>query len=441
MKTLKKIMMGVITIALVFVMTLGNASAVSAPSTITVKEADYTRDFVGISNFGMTMFTTTDGTVIYCMDIDKKPLASGMTATFSENGDAGLLYILQNGYPKKTYKNNRGMDAEITQMAIWWYLSESKLSSEFKNANDQYGIVTSTKKLVTEARNAKDTQATPSMKVSNDGTTLTLTSDKKYYESGYMSATLTGAKTYNVSVNGGTKGTTVVDASGNTKTSFNSGDKFKVRVPASEVSSKLNITVSYSATGSVQKAKIYKPADTSYQRVVGLYEDEINLSEKTTLSLTPVRSCEYTGGKYYGKEGNEVDEKQYNKECGHVCEYTDGKYYGRDGKVVGKKTYEKECSKSCEYTDGKYYGKDGKVVDKKIYEKECGTSHICEYTDDKYYGASGVEVDKSTFDKECGSEVVVPNTSSNVSPLAITLGIILMSAGAYTIIYRKKQLS
>ena len=225
MKSLRKIMMGVITVALVFVMTLGNASAVSAPSSITVKEADYTRDFVGISNFGMTMFTTTDGTVIYCMDIDKTPLASGQTATFSENGDAGLLYILQNGYPKKTYKNNRGMDAEITQMAIWWYLSESKLSSEFKNANDQYGIVASTKKLVTEARNAKDTQAVPSIKVSSERTTLSLTSDKKYYESGYMSATVTGTNTYNVTVNGGTKNTAIVSANGSSKANFNSGEK------------------------------------------------------------------------------------------------------------------------------------------------------------------------------------------------------------------------
>ncbi|MBQ9011339.1 MAG: Cys-Gln thioester bond-forming surface protein [Bacilli bacterium] len=503
MKTLKKIAAGVISLALVIAITLGVASAATAPSSITVKRAEVLNDIITNHEHGFTIFTTSEGQYIYCMDVDKKALVSGQVATAAGNGDAGLLYILQNGYPYKTITGNDNIDKYVTQAAVWWYLDENKLSNEFKNATttDIYQAIPKyIKPLVQGARSAKDTQATPSMKVSTGNSELTLTSDSKYYESEYMSATLVSASTYEVSLNGATTNTAIVSESGEVKSTFNSSEKFKVRVPASEVSSKLNITVNFKATGSVQKAKIFKPSDASYQRVVGLFDEVTSLSNTANLTVTPVKHvCEYTDGKYYGKAGNEVDKKTYNKECKHVCEYTDGKYYGKtgnevdektfikeckhvceytdgkyygiEGKVVGKKTYEKECKKTCEYSDGKYYDKNGKVVDEKTFNKECkeqltcavvdgkyydkngnvvgektyaqecGSKHICEYTDNNYYGSNGQVVDQDTFNRQCGLEVAVPNTGSNVSPIAVALGIVFMAAGAYLIVYRKNQLS
>ena len=78
------------------------------------------------------------------------------------------------------------------------------------------------------------------------------------------------------------------------------------------------------------------------------------------------------------------------------------------------------------------------MTDKTTYEKQCNKS--CTFTDDKYYGNDGREVDAATFNAECGMEVVVPNTSSNISPFAVALGLIMTVTGAGVITLRKKEL-
>ena len=440
LKRASKALACTLAVVLTFVLTIGGVNA-SVPNTVTVKNADYTKDFINDNDSAMVMFKTTDEVTIYCMDINKKPLVQGQSATLVGDADAGVLYILKNGYPNKHYRNNNGMDAYITQMALWWYLDESKIKDSVKNATgeaDQYQLIDAVKKLVAGARSAKDTSVTPSMNVISGDTNLSLTSDGKYYESGYLSASLTGAKTYNVSLTGNTKNTVVVDEGGNIGTTMNSGEKFKVRVPANEISNKTNITVKFAAEGKIEKARIYKPADNSYQRVVGVFEETKTLTKEVLLKANVKNVCTYKDGKYYGKKGQETDKKTYILECKHVCEFTDNKYYGKDGNEVDKKTYNKECSKSCEYTDGKYYGKDGSQVDKKEFEKQCKKS--CEYYNGKYYGKEGNEVDQNTYNKECGQEVVVPNTSANISTLAIILGTIMMLSGTTLILYRRKML-
>ena len=439
-KKCKSLFALICTFAFVFVLGFGNAQA-QVPNTVTVKAADYTKDFINDNDSAMVMFKTTEGNVIYCMDIDKKPLVQGQSATLTGDADAGVMYILRNGYPNKSYRNNNGMDAYITQMALWWYLDESKLSDTVKNATgeaDKYQLIDATKKLVSGARSAKDTSVKPSMSVSSSNSAMSLTSDGKYYESEYMSATLTGAKTYNVELSGNTKNTVVVDANGNIGTTMNSGEKFKVRVPVSEVSSKLNITVKFSASGTMEKAKIYKPSDNSYQRVVGLFDEEVSLTKDMTLTITPKNVCVYKDGKYYNKEGKEVDKKAYIIDCKHVCEFTDDKYYGKNGDEVDKKTFKKECSKSCEIEDGKYYGKDGSQVDKKTFDKQC--KKTCEVVDGKYYGSNGDEVDQNTYNKQCGQEVVVPNTSANIILWSVILGVLAIAAGVGIILYRGNKL-
>ena len=431
---------GMIVLAFTFTFVLGFGSVAAAPNSVTIKAADYTKDFINDNDSAMTMFTTTDGNTLYCMDIDKKALVQGMSATLVGNADAGVLYILQNGYPKVSYKNNKGMDAYITQMALWMYLSEEKVSSKFKNATgdtDKYGLVASTKALVKAARNAKDTSVKPSMTVNGSSGAMSLTSDGKYYESAYISVTLTGTNTYNVTLNGATSNTVVVDESGNIGTTMNSGEKFKVRIPATEVSSLVNVIVKFSATGTTTKAKIYKPTDTSYQRVVGVYDDTTNLTKELVLTAKQNKVCEYTGGKYYDKNGKETDKATYEKQCKHVCEFTDNKYYGKNGEEVDKTTFNKECNASCEYIDGEYHGKDGSVVDKKTFEKECNKT--CEVVNGKYYGKNGNEVDKDTYNKECGQEVNVPNTSANIILWTVLIGILAIAGGTAIIINRSNK--
>ncbi len=438
MKKIKYLGMLALTFTFMFVIGLGGVAA--APNTITIKAADYTKDFINDNDSAMTMFTTADGNTVYCMDIDKKALVAGMSASLDGDADASVLYILQNGYPKKTYKNNKGMDAYITQMALYWYLSENKLSNHFKNATgeaDKYGLVASTKSLVNAAKGARDGQPKPSMVVNGNNGSMTLTSDGKYFESAYMSAKIVGANTYNVSLNGAPSNTVIVDESDNIGATISSGEKFKVRVPAAEVTSLVNIKVKFTAVGTVTKAKVYKTSDSSYQRVVGLYDDATTLTKELVLTAKQNKVCEYTGGKYYDRDGKETDKSTYEKQCKHVCEFTDNKYYGKNGTEVDKVTFNKECNASCEYIDGEYHGKDGSIVDKTTFEKECNKT--CEVVNNKYYGKNGNEVDKDTYNKECGQEIIVPNTSANIIIWIVILGVLSIAAGTAMLINRSNM--
>ena len=387
----------------------------AAPSKITVKRAQTLEDLVTNYKYGFVIFTTNEGQTIYCVDPDKKGLTTGMTATFSKDGDAGLLYLLENGYPNKQITGNDEIDMYVTQAAVWWYMDESgqagPFPDTFKNATsatDDYGLIPNyIKPMVAKAKAAKDTQVKPSIKLTSGSDKFTLTSDGKYYESGYMSAALVGASTYNVQVNGGTANTAVVAENGSVATTFNNNAKFKIRIPAAEALSNKNVTVKVSASNNIKKAKIYAPTDTAtYQRVAGLYEEAVTVNDSASLSL---------------KVGK------------HVCEFTDNKYYGKDGKEVDKKTFNKECNNSCEYVDGKYYGKDGSVVDKATYDKQCG--HYCEVVGDKYYGKDGKVVDQDTYNKECGQEITVPNTSANIVFWVVGLGVLAIVIGLGLILY------
>ncbi len=295
-KLLKKVNFLVLTliVAFVFIVGINGVDAAAAPSTITVKRTQTLEDLVNNYKYGFVIFTTTDGTTLYCVDPDKKILRTNQTATFSKDGDAGLLYILQNGYPNKQITGNDEIDMYITQAAVWWYMDETgqagKFSDIFKNATsetDSYELIPNyIKPMVAKAKAAKDTQTKPTIKLNTAGNTFSLTDDGKYYESPYMSATVTGSKTYNVEVTGATKNTVVVNEKGNIGTTFNSSERFKVRVPAAELTDTAKITVKTKASGVIQKAKIYKPSDTTYQRVAGLYDDTVNVEDATSLSIT-----------------------------------------------------------------------------------------------------------------------------------------------------------
>ncbi len=89
--------------------------------------------------------------------------------------------------------------------------------------------------------------------------------------------------------------------------------------------------------------------------------------------------------------------------------------------LASAKTY------SCEIVDGAYFGKDGNEVDKVQYEKECAT-HSCEIIGDTYYGKNGNEVAEETFEVECETTVVsnLPDTSSNSTIVFMIAGSILV---------------
>jgi len=202
------------------------------------------------------------------------------------------------------------------------------------------------------------------------------------------------------------------------QTSYNSGEKFKIQIPASDITSKANTTVKTTATGGKKSVATYVPSDTTYQSVVSTKVNTESITKEAVLTATPENPvCKIENGKYYGKNGNVVDKDTYEEEClpkeePKICAVENGKYYGKNGNVVDKQTYEDEClekPKTCVIEDGKYYGKDGNLVD------------------------------KDTYNKECNSVVVpVPNTLANKSMLALIAGIIVIASGVGLIAYRKK---
>ena len=39
--------------------------------------------------------------------------------------NAGVAYILENGYPNKHFTGDSNKDYYITQLAVWWYLDDT----------------------------------------------------------------------------------------------------------------------------------------------------------------------------------------------------------------------------------------------------------------------------------------------------------------------------
>ncbi len=278
----------------VFTFNFGAVSA--APESIKVKRAEVLSDAITNHEYGFVYFTTTDGDALYCMDNLKDPLHTGDVAKLADTADAGIQYILENTYPAKPTTDSPEFDKYLAQAAIWWYLDDTnqgdnQLSDEFRNADastDIYRMIPDyIKPLVEKAKKYKDNQPEPKMEATIDGDALALTSDNKYYESRTISVDLSGASEYTAIYEGGTKGTVIVGEDGKPKTSFKAGEKFKVRIPAEELTSDTTVAVKISATGKIKKAKIYKTDDPTRQRVVGLFSDDTPLVQTINLKASP----------------------------------------------------------------------------------------------------------------------------------------------------------
>ena len=284
------IMMVLVTTLSIFGITSINAAS-SAPPSFT---ADSEKILDGyINDWNYAKLTSSLGGYVYCTDFHKG-IPYGVKMTLSGEAPAGLAYILSNGFPRKSITGNDDMDYYITQAAIWWYLDETtgsnNLPDSFKYTGpDSYNIRHYIVELV-EGGKKQTSYATPAISLNNNDSTLNLTSDKKYYESSTISVkTLYTTGNYTISLSNAPEGTTVVNAStGDIQNSFSPSESFKVRIPADSVDvGSLNITVTATATGSINKAYMYKSNDSSKQDVMGslLYPETSTVKDQTNLTL------------------------------------------------------------------------------------------------------------------------------------------------------------
>ena len=413
MKKMKKIFGIVLTLLIVAVVSITSMATIyAAPKNISVDREGVMVSYIG-ENYKWAKFRTSDGKVAYCMDLGKTWPERKTDLSLVGEGDAGLTYILSNGYPYKSIVGNDDQDRFITQAAVWWYLSDTgqtgKLSEDFTtNAADPYGLRSYIQKLVSDAKNAKASSA-PTLDVKVNNSDMSLSSDGNYFISEEITPTLTGTSSYKVSVSGAPSGTTITNASGQSQTTFKSGEKFQVRIPSNALGQTTTIKVTVSATGATSKAYVYQPSDSSMQRLTVLYTDNTDLSK--TINLTAKVDKPKVCVDYVIVGDVRPDPDLTDPTPGTSC-YDKGTKYDQENELT---TRQENCKFNGWYTSEDLTGKwvDGTALNNNL----------------TLYGAW-----------DCGTSINVPNTAANISFIILGVGLLVIAGGVAIIIYRDKKL-
>ena len=396
-----------------------------------------------------TVFKTNKG-YAYCVTPKRDGPNKGTVLKYKGKITNGyVIYLLENANTS-TYNNYYA-----TQIAVWHYYNSKEVTSMSKS----HEIWKKSRTLISNASSKKNyTGIQPTISISgNSG--LTLTSDYNYYKSGALTVTMANATTNaTLKLENAPSGARIVNASNTTISSVGNKGTFYVLIPRTSVTKSVNFKVTASTKGKASVVNYYSTGNGKIQDLAVLEkEDKVAVTSKA-LTVSPVNiSCKVANGKYYDKNGKEVDKTTYSIQCQtHKCEKVgsvyfgingaqvsetnfyaqcfpscgikDGKYYGsnhkettkegyytqcfpscgiKDGKYYGsnhqettKEGYYTQCFPSCGTKDGKYYGKDHTEVTKIEFEKQCKT-HKCEQVGDSYFGINGEEVSQSEYIKQC----------------------------------------
>lgn len=269
----------------------GTNAETTAPTSFTTNSEKILTGYIDNIHYGK--LTSSLGGYVYCRDMNLG-IPYGVSMTLEGEAPAAIAYILSNGYPRTSITGDSDKDYYITQATLWWYMDlhmgGHNLPESFKTTGpDPYNLRQYVINLVNGAEQ-NTTYATPAIKLVNNNSTLNLSSDKKYYESNTIGVkTLYTTGNYTVSLENAPSGTTVVNAgTGAEQTSFAPSESFKVKIPVDNVDiGSLNIKIRVTATGSINKAYMYKSSDPSKQSVFGsvLYPDTSTVADETNVTL------------------------------------------------------------------------------------------------------------------------------------------------------------
>lgn len=248
-------------------------NAETAPGSIKLGEATLLPGYIAGVKYNIK--TVKGGGYAYCTNIHKLT-AHDITAKKVGTMDAGVAYIIENGWPNKKFTGNKKKDYYITQAAVWWYLDDtqgtSNLGSAFKSTgSDDYKLRSYIKKLVSNAKKAKKKDyVKPTLNVKVASKTMELSSDGAYYVSKPIDANAKNiSDKYAVKVESAPNGTIITDVNGTQKTKFSKSEKFLVKIPASSVAAgkTVSATIKVGAYHNIYKAYKYEPTDSSMQPV------------------------------------------------------------------------------------------------------------------------------------------------------------------------------
>ena len=293
---LKKLKFLVVMIFTGIIMTTNVLNVSAAAQTISLGSGTKLPAYLADLSFKTKLLSS--GEYVYCLEYHKAT-SQNVTATLVGELDAGFAYLMEHGYPKASITGDSSKDYYITQTAVWWYLDDttgsSNLTRAFKEtASDPNNIRKYVKELVAGAKQAKaNGYAKTSISLSTSNSEMKLSSNSKYFESESFTVSSTNISTYKVSVSNAPTGTIVTDAKGNSKTTFNKSESFKIKIPASSVKdTNLNMTVTVSATGTVNKAYEYKPTNSRmqncYPSVLTPETQNVSATAKLTLSTSKI---------------------------------------------------------------------------------------------------------------------------------------------------------
>ena len=153
---------------------------------------------------------------------------------------------VKNGYPYKTARE-MGLESDydafaVTKFAVYCLLGQADINLYTADENDAEGqaMLRALRNLVDIGRNQTDTFS-DELKISK---VTDLIEDGNYYSITYkVNAGNTISKYKIKSVSGLTNGELLTDVNGNIKTEFNSNEKFKIKIPKSNLSSDKNIDI------------------------------------------------------------------------------------------------------------------------------------------------------------------------------------------------------
>lgn len=229
------------------------------------------------NQFVWAKLRTSDGKVAYCLDRGKEWPSNEAMTTIDSSLSAGLLYILENGYPNRTIIDGGDKDRYITQGAVWFYQNNVLPTG----VTDTYGLLPKMEELIVGARHAASAGTGALDGVDVASTDMVLSNDGQYFVSSLITPRVSGVSNYTVSVSSGE----AVDTNGNVKSSFSSNEGFYVRT-SNGASGNVNVTISIRSRG-----KILSSTNSNLQRIIYLSDEETDKNINLRLNIRKETVC------------------------------------------------------------------------------------------------------------------------------------------------------